>query len=68
MELRGDAGVFLSSRLPAAQQRQEEFGEGGAVAVGLHGRVSRVRQGKWKDGGVAGCETTGTRVKHGGER
>lgn len=38
VELRGDGGVFLSSRLPAAQQRQEELREGGSV-VGLHGRV-----------------------------
>lgn len=50
-----ELGVFLSSRLPVTQQRQEKFRKGGAVVVRLHGRTERDETRKmegWRGGGV----------------
>lgn len=69
VELREDSGVFLNSRLPATQHRQEKFRKGGAVVVRLHGWTERDRTGKMEGRGrVVGRETTGEGMKHGGER
>lgn len=46
VELREDGGVFLSSRLPVTQQRQEKLRKGGTVVVRLHGRMERDETGK----------------------
>lgn len=65
MALREDSGVFLSSRLPATQQRQEKFRKGGR----LHGWTERDRTGTMEGGRrVVGRETTGEGMKDGGER
>lgn len=53
VELREDGGVFLSSRLPVTQQRQEKFRKGGAVVVWLHGRMERDETRKME--GRRGC-------------
>lgn len=62
------AGSFLAAGLQLLNSDRRNSGREALLWCGYMVGCSGRRQGKWKDGGVVRCETTGKRMKHGGER